>query len=126
MKIKYSSSNEVSIEGSQEEMKNLSSDIIEFINSENETISIELNTNYDPSPYENILTTLMFSKTNENEIFITDSLINFSGRSAFFESISESLPYDVEKTPYHIHYDSISFPQFIKSEAPEIVFEATH
>ena len=126
MKIKYSSNGELSVEGAQIEMELLSDKIDNFITSEKESICIELEMDYDPSPYERVLNKLIFSRAIESNVHVTDNTLTFSGQNEFFESISSNLPYGVDETPYHIHYDSISFPQYLKPEAPEIVFEATH
>lgn len=126
MKTRYSSNGEVSIEGSQEEMELLSRKINDFVSSDEDSICIDLDDRYDPSSYERGLSSLVFLKAAEQNIQIVGDTLTFLGQSEFFESISNSLPYGVDETPYHIHYDSISFPQFLKAEAPEVVFEATH
>ncbi len=125
MKIKYSKNGEVSIEGTQEEMGGLSVTIIEFVCSDKKTLSLNLETYYDPSPYDTALSNLKLSKTSGSDVQIKNDTLTFSGSNDFFESIANNLPNGVEATPYHVHYDSISFPEFIKPEAQEIVFVST-
>lgn len=46
------------------------------------------------------------------------------GTLEFLLNIADNLPYDEEMVPYHIHYDSFSFPQFLNEELLDIIFEA--
>jgi len=124
MKTKYSTNGEVLIAGSRKELKTLSEDIYMFLDSKNEITKLTLTTDYDP--YEQAIKYLKLSKSSENKIEIEKGILIFTGQKEFFESLAKNLPYDAKETPYHIHYDSISFPQFLTPEAPEIVFEATH
>ena len=122
MKIKYSFSNEISVEGTQEEMRNLSNDIIDMTTSDIDVHSIILESSYNPSPYDKALCKLEFAKAELNEITILDEKLIFHGTPEFFESISKNIPFDVDRYPYHSHYDSVSFPNFLSDLSPDIVF----
>ena len=125
MKIKYSANNEISIEGSKDEFSRLMDSITKLIYSDGDAISINVETNFNPEPYDNHGIGLTIKINKSNSIEITEKKLIISGEQNFLLSIASNLPFDVESIPYHVHYDAISFPQYLNENSPDIVFEAT-
>ncbi len=120
-----SSAGEISIEGSRSELKFLADSIPEFLDASQKVFELELSNDYDPAPYENAIWFLKCFVGTSNEIIVKENALLISGTRDFFENIAKNLPFDVQTTPYHVHYDWISFPQFLNEDSPSLVFEAT-
>ena len=125
MKIKYSDNDEISIEGSRSEFETLHSKIIGMLTSGKNELHINLDSLYDPSPYDYAAMKVIFVISIENSIQIEDAFLVFKGTDDFFNNFALNLPFGIDDVPYHVHYDCISFPQFLKEGSPEVVIEAT-
>ena len=125
MKVKYSNNGEILLIGSRSELNKLHIKLIEMLNSENKEFYIKLDSNYDPAPYEYIAERIAFSISIVNTIEIKSNTLAVRGAEGFIESFARNLPFDVDNTPYHVHYDYISFSQFLTEDSPEVVIEAT-
>lgn len=123
MKIKYSANDEVSIEGSRVEYNQLRNKINHFVSSSNSSLLIKVEVDFNPERFEDHADSLIFSKCVSNSIEIIKRELIISGTPDFLLNIADNLPSDIEILPYHVHYDSISFPQFLNEESFDVVFE---
>ena len=85
MKIRYSTDGELSIEGNQKEMESFSKEIYVFLESGNTSHNFELDAEYDPFPYEQVIKQMKFSKAKENNIVINGYLLTFAGENIFLK-----------------------------------------
>lgn len=85
---------------------------------------MSLEQGYDPAPYESVMSELTISASDTTRIDLSDHVIRIDGNREFLKNLALNLPIgDFEKN-YHIHYDWISFPQYLSKGDPDIVLEA--
>ncbi len=125
MKIKYSDNGEISLEGSRSELEHLHNDIIGILGADKHELIVNIENSYDPTPYDYAANKIVFNVSTENSIQIDDASLKLKGTREFFKNFALNLPFDIDEVPYHIHYDYISFPEFLKEGSPEIVIGAT-
>ncbi len=123
MKVR-SSEMEISLEASREQFSTFHSTIQDFILSSKIHLTIELESNYDPKPYKLVHTKIILRKGKVSSIIVDNQNLILEGSEGFLNSLSVNLPVEVESIPYHVHYDWVSFPQFLTGGTPELVLEA--
>lgn len=125
MKIRYSDSDDLSIDGSCQEFHKLMEQINKFLNSSESKLVIDVEKGFDPAPFQKAVDSLVIEKAELNEVRLSESSANIVGNVEFLTSLAENLPFDVEDIPYHTHYDACSFPEFFENDALGIIFQAT-
>lgn len=117
---------ECELSGSNDELQRLSEEITEFCNNSAKVLRLNTQKQLDPSPYDEVLTSIVFEKTDgmfvaskrNGTLFISggiESLINFA----------QNLPYDAEMpsngVAFHMHFDTLGWPEHISEESIELV-----
>jgi hypothetical protein len=125
MKVRYSRNNEISIEGSIDKLAKFHQDILDFVRSEKIEFVTVLNFSFNPAPYESAAINIIFRIADENSVYIDGKSLFFTGAKEFFSDFAHNIPFDVDTIPYHVHYDYISFPEFLNETSPDLVIEAT-
>ncbi len=125
MKIKYSDNGEISLKGSPSELEHLHNDIIGMQRADKHKLIVNIENSYDPAPYDYAANKIVFNVSTKNSIQIEDASLKLKGTRGFFKNFALNLPFDIDEVPYHIHYDYISFPEFLKEGSLGMVIEAT-
>ncbi len=124
MQIRYSK-NEILISGTAQQMKLLQGKIESFVQSKKDKLIVPLELDYNPAPYEHIAKELHILKSDKNDLVVKKEFIILKASDTFLTSIKLNLPSEIDHVPYHIHYDWISFPEFLSQESPELVIEVS-
>src|SRR4051812_4802631 len=127
IKLLYSNKSlkELELRGSNAELSELREVIARFAKSDETTISITADSDFDPSPYEQSLTTIQLSKsTGPLVIKVQNSNLFVSGNSTSLNVFADNLPYNAKSLNsirYHVHFERIGREQFISENSLGIV-----
>jgi hypothetical protein len=113
---------ETELEGNRESLEQLYNYIL---NMKSDKIIIDINTDFDPTPYEHTISKLHIHK-NENLLKISElnNELWITGKEEYLKFFAENLPTDVDDDgpfPYHIHFDHIWYEQQMEKDSLDIV-----
>jgi hypothetical protein len=119
IRIRYSAETQaIELEGSSQELLELRNSIQKFTSHH---LSIETETNCDPSPYDVCLNGIIFHETTlPLYISVQNTKLNVSGNRESLVLFSENLPYDAIGQ-YHVHLDRIGREEMIAEDSLETV-----
>ena len=123
MKVFYSDKNEIHLEASRSDLKYFSKFMVSGPE-ENKPLKLTLEIVKDYPNFDGICSSLIVAIKQANKIQVRDDTLYIEGTKGFLTNLASNLPFDTETVPYHIHYDFISFPQFLTEDSPELVIEA--
>ena len=117
--------NELELEGSNLELAELREAILRFCKSDEPTLDLAADSQFDPTPYQYKLSRLHLQKTTE-PILISAAAgtLSISGQPELLRLFSENLPYDAHHTssiPYHVHFDRIGREDHVSEASLSIV-----
>lgn len=119
--------NELDIEGTNQDFRDLQSAIRQVISlKEQSGVVIQCDVDFDPSPYEIRCKQLLIQvKSGPNQFLVSNDALQIIGSSDALLNLSENFPIDADcdvrnSIRYHIHYDVISFPEYVSSNSPSV------
>ncbi len=127
IEIRYSTEAEdVDITGTSIEFQSLHNDLLMMLYQGNSSLYVEASTDFDPAPYDSYLEGIELKKADINEILIHGHSLVVQGNQEFLQSLAINLPRDEEKksscSSHHIHYDWISFGQYLSEGSTGLIF----
>ncbi len=126
IKIRYSENEDVEIKGSTLEFMELRQVFQSIATKKLSHIIFNVEEDFDPSPYSMVLSELKCVLATENCIQPKDGKLIISGTAEFYNSLSGSIPVEVDDPVsgmnYHVHYDWVSFDQYLGVNAIGIIF----
>ena len=114
------------MEGSVNELKRLHNSIQEFCDSERTEIILEAESDFDPAPYNQVLSTFRIEINSElNHFRVKEDQLILSGKKRCLTNFAQNIPFDAEPSssgiPYHVHYDWIGREDLVSEESIPIV-----
>ena len=117
MEIRYSAKEDIDITGTSIEFQKLHHVLLSLIDGKKRFLYVETSTGFDPAPYDSCLKGIEFRRNDTNKIFSNGTYLVIQGTNEFLENLALNLPRDKEAesscTSCHIHYDWISFGQYL-------------
>ncbi|WP_410499284.1 hypothetical protein [Chitinibacter sp. S2-10] len=122
---------ECELSGSNDELQRLSEQITDFCQSNDKLLFLKTETQLDPSPYDEVLTSIVLEKTDD--MFVAskrDDTLYITGGIESLTNFVQNLPYDAEMSnngvSFHVHFDALGWPEHISAESIEMVLSLKH
>jgi hypothetical protein len=116
---------ELELEGTNLQLAELREAILGFCNSDEPTMDLAADSQFDPAPYQHRLSRLHLQKTSELIIISAAAgTLSISGKPELLRLFSENLPYNAHQTssiPYHVHFDRIGREDHVSEASLGIV-----
>ncbi|MCA9063524.1 MAG: hypothetical protein KDA96_10710 [Planctomycetaceae bacterium] len=113
LRIRYSSGDDVDIEGSAHDLLTIRQAVEELVKTGHESVTVSTAVDFDPAPYERTLRHLQLRISDRNIALVTDDCLIVSGNVDFLESFARDLPWDAKQpesgVQYHVHLDRLSY-----------------
>lgn len=130
MRITYSEG-EVSLEATTQEFTELKSTLDNFIASPKMQLHVEAESGFDPSPYDALLSCLIFQKSEALiQVRAEGSALCIEGAGECLAKLAANLPYDAEDPEtgirYHIHFDHVGWPSHVAANSADLILCVQH
>jgi hypothetical protein len=117
----------IAFAGSSQDYLRLREQVLEFIASDETILRIRTEANFDPAPYDEVLTELVIIKSHSLLTALKENKrLLISGCPEFLHTLANNLPIPSTSIAlpqnYHHHFDYIGWPEEIANTCPEMVF----
>ena len=120
IKIRYDLNSELELEGDDQSLSELRELMLKA--EVNQETVIQVERNFDPSPYSTKLEELKVIQNDELlTIEVENKTLLIRGNKKCLEVLSDNFPINTESKPYHIHFDSIMFNEFMNEQSLDII-----
>ncbi|MEE9391843.1 MAG: hypothetical protein V3W41_04980 [Planctomycetota bacterium] len=125
LRISHTTNEDANIEGDASDWLALRRRILALLDGAEVRMLCKAAIEFDPAPYESVLSHLEIGRTKANMISVRASCLVVNGDDDFLSNLASNLPTESDSTAsgvsYHVHYDWISFGDFLAENSMGVI-----